>query len=292
MANSTSQDTKAKAAQAAAKAAQAAKSSGAKSSSNAKSSGANTPAPAAKAAAKGPQTAGTRDKNVSGLRLGAVILWVLALACEVGAFIMLSKIALNIRTIELTDPLILIFIGFLVADAVFCIIAAQLWKKANHIKPSLNNSAFVRTLWHQLGVIMALVCLIPIGIVFLLKSKEMNKGLRTILLVIIAALFVGTTAASVDYHQPNAEEVAQLQAAPDGVVYWTKWGKSYHFDRNCRAIRNSENVFEGPLGDVRDNQIVDMGGTSAFENNRFDPCDFCALGGSADSGGEIAAPEG
>ena len=268
MANKTvSDETKAKAAQAAAKAAQAAKGGGAQTT---KSTPANQ------------QTANSGGKkSVGGLRAGAVVLWVLALAAEVGAFIMLSKMALNSFDVELTDPMVLLFIGFIAVDAILCIVAAQLWKKANRIKPSLSNSAFVRTLWHQLGVIMALVCLIPIGIVFVVKSKEMNKRLRTILIVIMALLFAGTTALSVDYQQPSAEEVAQLQQAAEDEVYWTRWGKSYHFDENCQHIRNSveENRYEGPLGGVEeDGSLMDMDGTSAFENKRFDPCNTCAGG--------------
>ena len=302
MANkSVSDETKAKAAQAAAKAAQAAKSGGAKTTKAApakKETPAKKEAPAKEDAPAKPEapaktekpakketaakpTASEKGKSVGGLRAGAIVLWVLAIACEVGAFIMLSKMALNSFDVELTDPMVLLFIGFLVVDAILCIVAAQLWKKANRIKPCLSNSAFVRTLWHQLGVIMALVCLIPIGIVFIVKSKEMNKRLRTILIVIMALLVAGATTASVDYQQPSAEEVAQLQQAAEDEVYWTRWGKSYHFDEDCQHIRNSvpENRYEGPLGDIdAEGIIVDMGGESAFENKRFDPCNTCAGG--------------
>lgn len=290
MANKTvSDETKAKAAQAAAKAAQAAKGGGTKTTKSAPAAKKAAPAkkeapaeeaPAKKETAAKPAASGGK-KSVGGLRAGAVVLWVLALAAEVGAFIMLSKMALNSFDVELTDPMVLLFIGFIVVDAILCIVAAQLWKKANRIKPSLNNSAFVRTLWHQLGVIMALVCLIPIGIVFVVKSKEMNKRLRTILIVIMALLFAGTTALSVDYQQPSAEEVAELQQAAEDEVYWTRWGKSYHFDENCQHIRNSveEHRYVGPLGGVEDDgSLMDMDGTSAFENKRFDPCNTCAGG--------------
>ena len=109
----------------------------------------------------------------------------------------------------------------------------------------------------------------------------MNKRLRTILIVIMALLFAGTTALSVDYQQPSAEEVAELQQAAEDEVYWTRWGKSYHFDENCQHIRNSveENRYVGPLGGVEDDgSLMDMDGTSAFENKRFDPCNTCAGG--------------
>jgi hypothetical protein len=167
-------------------------------------------------------------------------------------------------------------IGALVADAIFCIVAAQLWKKSNRIKPCLSDSKFVRTLWHQLGVIMVLVCFLPIGILLLAKSDKLNKKTKTILIALLAVLFVGAGTASVDFQQPSEEEVQQLQqeAIADGeytgTVYWTRYGKSYHFDPDCQALSRTspENLFSGTLEE-------------AFEANRYDPCDFCAGGAEA-----------
>ena len=215
-------------------------------------------------------------KSVKGLRIAAIVLWVLAIAAEVGAFFALRYVVANASpTQSWGDPECLMFLGMLVLDAVLCIIAAQLWKKSNRISPCLADSALVRTLWHQLGVIMALVCLLPIGIILLVKSKNLNKQLKTVLLVVCALLFAGATATSVDYKQPSAEEVQQLQeeavaASSADEVYWTRFGKSYHFDRNCHVIANKAdepegNVFSGSLDD-------------AFAANRWDPCDYCAGG--------------
>ncbi len=212
-------------------------------------------------------------KSVRGLRIGAIVLWVLAIGCEVAAFFAFSYLNRNYAIAQfafsITNPESLLLIGALVLDAIFCIIAAQLWKKSNRISPNLSSSALVRTLWHQLGVIMVLVCFLPIGIFLLLKTKEMNKKTRTILLVIMALLFAGSTAASVDYKQPSAEEVHELKQAAvednaDGTVYYTRFGKSYHYDENCQALRNTkpENLASGALQD-------------AFDANRWDPCDFC-----------------
>ena len=145
--------------------------------------------------------------SATGYRIGAIILWVLAITCEViGILTLFGKI--NITFI----PTLAWIIGLLVIDLICVIIGAQLWKKSNRIRPCLSNSALVRTLWHQLGVIMALICLIPLGIFLLLKTKNLNPKVRTILLVAFAALLVGATTASVDYQQPSKEEVAQLQA--------------------------------------------------------------------------------
>ena len=231
--------------------------------------------------------------TVKKLRIWAIILWVVAVAAEVGAFFAFgwavrnnvsataypdafSRIGAFFSNAGLT-PELLVTILLLVVDAAACIVAAQLWKKSNRISPCLADSKLVRTLWHQLGVIMVLVCFIPVGIYMIVKSKGLNKKSRTVILAAALALFLGATASSVDYKQPSQEEVEQLQqeaiAANEGdEVYWTRYGKSYHFDIECQSIRGKE--------------LVENGGTlnkgtldEAFEANRWDPCDFCAGGG-------------
>lgn len=211
-------------------------------------------------------------KSVKGLRIGAIILWVLAIAAEVGAFFAFRYAYAN-GNFTLDQLEMQLLVGALVLDAIFCIVAAQLWKKANRIKPCLADSKFVRTVWHQLGVIMVLICFLPIGIFLAVKSDKMDKKTKTIVLALCAALFVGATATSIDYQQPSDEEVAQLQQQAieenaDGVVYWTRFGKSYHFDRDCSYLKNTkeENLFSGSLDD-------------AFAANRWDACDRCAGGG-------------
>ena len=215
--------------------------------------------------------------SVKGLRIGAIILWVLAIAAEVAAFFAFSY-AIRNGAQNWNDPEFLYMIGALVADAIFCIIAAQLWKKANHIRPNLSDSKLVRTLWHQLGVIMVLVCFLPIGIFLLAKSDKLNKKTKTILIALLAVLLVGAGTASVDFQQPSEEQVQQMQqeaqAEAVGEVYWTRFGKSYHFDRNCPYIADKTPAADG--GTLYAGSLDD-----AFAANRWDPCDTCAGGAQA-----------
>ena len=215
--------------------------------------------------------------SVKGLRIGAIILWVLALAAEVAAFFAFSY-AIRNGAQNWNDPEFLMMIGALVLDAIFCIVAAQLWKKSNRIRPCLADSKLVRTLWHQLGVIMVLVCFLPIGIFLLAKSDKLNKKTKTILIALLAALLVGAGAASTDFQQPSEEQVQQLQqeaqAEAVGEVYWTRYGKSYHFDRNCPYIADKTPASEG--GTLYAGSLDD-----AFAANRWDPCDTCAGGAQA-----------
>lgn len=218
-------------------------------------------------------SASGNGESVKGLRIGAIVLWVLAVAAEVGAFFALSWVVRNKAVFG--DIEVWYLIGALVLDAIFCIVAAQLWKKSNRIRPCLADSKLVRTLWHQLGVIMVLVCFLPIGIFLLTKSKELDKKLKNILTVGMAALLVLAGLLSTDFKQPSDAEVAELQQQAiaenaDGTVYWTRFGKSYHFDENCQSLRRSEELITGTLDE-------------AFEHNRWDPCDFCAGGGEAEA---------
>ena len=69
----------------------------------------------------------------------------------------------------------------------------------------------------------------------------------------------------------------QQEAIADGTgeeVYWTQFGKSYHFDRDCSHIRNKTFAEDGGTlykGDLQ----------AAFDANRWDPCDECAGGAEA-----------
>ncbi|MBQ6425766.1 MAG: hypothetical protein IJK14_05295 [Clostridia bacterium] len=241
---------------------------------------------APKADSKAVLTAEDR-KKVKGLRTGAIILWVLAFACEVLAFFALRWAVRNNASFPSLE--IWLLIAALVVDVALCIVAAQLWKKSNRIAPCLADSKLVRTLWHQLGVIMVLVCFLPIGIILLLKSKNMDQKTKTILTVLVAALFIGATTSSVDFQQPSQERVEQLQqeaiaAAAVDQVYWTQFGKSYHFDRDCQHIRNKTPVEEG--GTLMSGTLED-----AFEANRWDPCNSCAAGDQFETPAEEPAAE-
>ena len=226
-------------------------------------------------------------KTVKGLRIGAIVLWVLALACEVLAFFALRYAVRNNASFPSKE--IWLLIAALVVDVIFCIIAAQLWKKSNRLAPCLANSKLVRTLWHQLGVIMVLICFLPIGIILLLKSKNMDQKTKMILTILVAALFVGATTSSVDFQQPSQERVEELQqeaiaASAADQVYWTQFGKSYHFDRDCQHIRNKVPVEEG--GTLFSGTLEE-----AFDANRWDPCNVCAAGDQFESPAKDAASE-
>lgn len=195
-------------------------------------------------------------KSATGLRIGAVVLWIVALVCEIFA----------IRMINLTEETLAIV--FIVADAITCIIGSLLWKRSNKIDPPSKKNKFTFFLKSQLGLIACLICFIPLGIL-LLKNQDLSPKSKKLIAIIAAVCFLGTAGASIDYAPVSAEEVAHAEAMVaatgniDGEVYWTRWGKSYHVE-GCHTLNNTkeENLFSGTVAE-------------AMAEKRSDPCDFC-----------------
>ena len=195
-------------------------------------------------------------KSATGLRIGAIVLWVVALVCEIMA----------IRMFNLADETLAIV--FIVADAITCIIGSLLWKRSNKIDPPSKKNKFAFFLKSQLGLIACLICFIPLGIL-LLKNQDLSPKSKKLIAIIAAVAFLGTAGASIDYAPVSAEEVAHAEAMVaatgniDGDVYWTRWGKSYHVE-GCHTLNNTkeENLFSGTIAE-------------AMAEKRSDPCDFC-----------------
>lgn len=226
-------------------------------------------APAKKAAetAKKPQTVITPNKptggSTVGLRIGAIFLWLVAIVFEVLAIMAITKDFTIQFTQNGNTNMWILLIGCIVLDMAACITAAQLWKKANHIRPmSEKRGKFLFYLWNELGVIMACICFIPL-IVLLLKNDKLDKKMKTIVSIIAAVALLITGAASADYH-PISEE--QQQAAVQQItdsVYWTQFGHRYHVYEDCSATKNSNTLYKGPV-------------LEAIESGRTAMCQFCA----------------
>lgn len=217
--------------------------------------------------AKKPQTIVTPNKptggSTIGLRIGAVVLWVLALAFEVLAILAITKDFTIRFTNNGNTNLWIILIGCIVLDLACCIIAAQLWKKANHIHPmSEKRGKFLFYLWNELGVVMVCICFLPL-IILLLKNKKLDGKMKTIVTIVAAAAMLIAGFVSADPHPISAEqqEAAEQQVTTD--VYWTQFGHKYHVYDDCGAIKNSNTLYKGPV-------------LEAIESGRTAMCSFCA----------------
>jgi len=200
-------------------------------------------------------------------RVFAVVFWLLAIAAEVAAIMLLNGylyIPYDLKT------LLIIAIAL---DLIFVIIGSQFWKKANHINPPSEKNKVWFFLCSQMGLIVAVIAFCPL-IVLLLKNKDkLDKKTKVIVSVIAAVALLIAGACSIDYNPVSQESLAEAKSevselTDDGTVYWTRYGRSYHCDINCHTLARSSTLYEGTIEE-------------AFAARRNDPCDYCAGGREA-----------
>lgn len=195
-------------------------------------------------------------------RITSVILWVAALAAEIGAILIL-----NGTWYLPADKSMYFMIGLIVADLILVVIGAQFWKGANRLDPPSKKNKFTFYLWSQMGLIAAIICFLPL-IILLLKNKDMDAKTKKLVSIVAAIAIVIAALLSIDFSPASSEDLAAAQELAlevgDGTAYWTQFGKSYHLNPDCSTLLNSSTIYEGTVEE-------------AFAANREDPCDFCAL---------------
>ena len=205
--------------------------------------GSNTPATQT-------QTVQTVQKgNATPLRIGAIVLWVVAIALEVLALLIL------VGKIHMGDTLRWVLgIGALVLDLICVIIGSQLWKKANRIDPASEANKVKFWLWNNLGVIASVLAFVPF-IILMLTNKEADGKTKTIasVVAVIALLIGGLT--SYDFNPYSAEQQSQDLASQiyDGVaVYWTAHGSVYHSHEVCYHLDRTDDLTYGSVAEAEE----------------------------------------
>jgi hypothetical protein len=195
--------------------------------------------------------------NATGLRAGAIILWVVAFIFEILAYLVLiGKINLNFM------PTLWQLIVFLVLDLVCVIIGSQLWKKANRIRPASERNKVAFWLWNNLGMIVAAFAFIPF-IILVLVNKDTDKQTKAVAVVVaIVALLVGGLL-GYDFNPISYEQQQAAMNAIQQDVYWAPSGHVYHTHDDCQAITNSAQLTVGTV-------------QQAIEAGRERLCAFCA----------------
>ena len=195
--------------------------------------------------------------NATGLRVGAIILWVFAIVFEIlGVLVLFGKI--NLKFMPQMYQLIL----FIVLDLICVIIGAQLWKKANHIKPASEKNPFLFWLWNNMGVVVCCFAFVPF-IILLLTNKDIDKKTKTIAVVAAAVALLIGGATSIDYNPVSLEQQEAAMEAISDDVYWSPFGKVYHTHDDCQALNQSEQLTYGTV-----EQAIAAGRTRL--------CSFCA----------------
>lgn len=215
-------------------------------------------------------------KKAGGLRFGAIVFWVLGLAAEVVAILMLNGY-LYFGESYAANKMYWI-IGVLALDLIMVIIGSQFWKNANHYDPvSKNDSGVKKFFQNQLGLVVAIIAFMPI-IILLLRDKELDGNAKKIVTVVAIVALVIASLLSVDFNAPTLEEMeeqAKAAGVADGAtVYWTAYGKSYHFLDNDDATADGVEMCSS-LSRTVDENLYSGTLEEAFAANRYDPCNFC-----------------
>ena len=192
-------------------------------------------------------------------RIGAIVLWLLAIGCEVLAVLVtFGKIDLKFI------PTLWQMVGFLVLDLIFLIIGSQLWKKANRIKPASEKNKAKFWLWNNMGLIMTILCFVPF-IVLLLTNKNADKKMKVVGVACAAIMLIIGGLLGYDWNPVSAEQKEAAMAAITGEVLWTNslGGKVYHTHEDCQALNRTEELVQGSV-------------EQAIAANRTRLCSFCA----------------
>ena len=204
-------------------------------------------------------------------RIGAAVLWILAIACEVVAILGIKEIITLPKFSPLTWLIILIIL-----DLIFVVCGSMLWKKANHIDPASEKNKVKFWLWNNLGSIVSVIAFLPL-ILIIFTDKKMDKRTKTIAgIVAIVALSIGVFA-SYDWNPISSEqlEAARAEILANGnydtndkgepVVYWVKNSKKYHINKSCSAINRSNSTSDIYRGTI----------DAAYQKGLTEPCRIC-----------------
>ncbi len=195
--------------------------------------------------------------NAAGLRIGAVLLWIAAIALEVVAVLILNG------TINWTFmPSLWQMILALGLDLVCVIIGSLLWKKANRIRPASKRNKLKFWLWNNMGVIVCALAFIPFVVLALTDKKSDKKTKAVATVVAVIALLIGGLF-SYDFDPVSQEDLDAASAAITDDVYWSTFGKVYHTHEDCQALNQSDTLTYGTV-------------EQAIAANRTRLCAFCA----------------
>ncbi|MCL1798351.1 MAG: hypothetical protein FWG23_01195 [Eggerthellaceae bacterium] len=201
--------------------------------------------------------------NAGTLRLLAIVLWVLGLACEVvGILILLQKLVVS-------NPVVFIVIALLL-DLVLVVAGSFLWKRANKIDPPSEKNPvefFIKT---QLGAIIAVIAFFPI-LLLLLLDKNLDKRAKTLISILAVVCLAGAVGLSADYDPISLEDLQQMRENAESsdfganYVKWSTNSKVYHTWATCSALNriSENNLREGTVDE-------------AFEASKARMCKICA----------------
>jgi hypothetical protein len=197
-------------------------------------------------------------KNAMPYRIVAVILWILALTCEVFA-ILFFTVKLEWGVLYEDPGHTIAWIAALALDLILLVIGSLLWKKGNHLDPAKKSQKTRFWIQNNLGVIVAALAFIPF-LIFALTDKNATKKSKTLAAIAAAVALIIGVLFGIDWNPVSQEEM--LENAGFDTVYWTESGTVYHLDDDCQHLKNSADLFKGPS-------------SAAIENGKTRLCKTC-----------------
>lgn len=186
------------------------------------------------------------EGNPKGLRIGAVVCWVLAIVMEV---LCIGFIFGKFAWMAQTTGIIL----FLVLDLAFIVPGSLLWKKANHIDPASEKDKTKFWLHNNLGLIVACLAFIPV-IIIILTNKNLDKKTKTIgtVVAVVALAIAGLT--GYDFNPVSQEQLQEQYGSSDIDVYWVATGEKYHTHSDCQHLNAStqDEIVVGSIGQAEE----------------------------------------
>ncbi len=182
--------------------------------------------------------------NATGLRIGAVALWLVAIGFEVLALLFFKgTINWNFLT-----PMWLAIIA-LALDLVCVIIGALLWKKSNRIDPASEKNKLKFWLWNNMSLIACTLAFVPFIVLALTDKKADKKSKAIVSVVAVIALLIGGLV-GYDWDPVSKEDKDAANQNITGLVYWVDSGEVYHTSIDCSSLNRTEELTEGTVDEA------------------------------------------
>lgn len=232
-------------------------------------------------------TAAKATGSATPKRIGAVILWILAIAFEVVAILMVgNKIIFNL------NYHLWFIIGAVVLDLICVVCGSLLWKSANLIDPASEKNKVKFWLWNNMGMLVAAAAFLPL-IIITLTSKEADKKTKTAVGIIAFIALVIALLFGHDWNPISAEEKAAMEgtysdsALPEGDVYITSTGTKFHLYEDCQHIKDRAKFSCKEAAGEEGKNIVDI----AIEHGCTEVCKTCESKFLKETGAEPATTD-
>lgn len=145
----------------------------------------------------------SQDQKASAkkLRTFAALSWLVAIATEIGAIVLLLK-----NTFDSGNLVLLI--GLLVVIAIFAIAGSIMWKKANRHDPASKSEPAKFFVQNQLGAIITVIAFLPL-LALIFMDKDMDPKNKKIAGGVGVALALLATTIGIDFKPPSTEQYSQ-----------------------------------------------------------------------------------